>query len=127
MREIHDHKASPADNQLQVFALDEPGPGGANHEYEAWVPFGVEPGEDEAAVVYPIGFQTGPVSEEGVNGLTNETLLAIVADRLRGFQSGPFPCRENDIALARIEEAMMWLQKRTRDRMARGVEGTNER
>lgn len=55
-----------------------------------------------------------------------EALLAVVIDRLRGFQSGPYGCRENAVALTKIEEATMWLQKRTRDRMARGVEGTNK-
>jgi hypothetical protein len=51
-------------------------------------------------------------------------LLAIVIDRLRGFQSGDFKCRENTVALTHIETALMWLQKRTRDRSARGVEGS---
>lgn len=55
----------------------------------------------------------------------NEALLAIVEDRLQGFQSGQYACRENALALTKLQEAMMWLQKRTRDRMARGVEGSN--
>jgi hypothetical protein len=46
---------------------------------------------------------------------------------LLGFQSGEYACRENAIALTHIQDAMMWLQKRTRDRMARGVEGTNNK
>lgn len=54
----------------------------------------------------------------------NEALLAVLEDRLIGFQSGQYACRENAVALTKIQEAMMWLQKRTRDRMARGVEGT---
>jgi hypothetical protein len=44
---------------------------------------------------------------------------------MRGFQSGQFACRDNAVALTKLEEAMMWLQKRTRDRMSRGVEGVN--
>jgi hypothetical protein len=60
-----------------------------------------------------------------VNGVSNEALLAIVEDRLQGFQSGPFACRENAVALTKLQESMMWLQKRTRERMARNVEGTN--
>ena len=59
----------------------------------------------------------------GVNGLSNEALLAILIDRMHGFCEGPFPCRENSIARTHLEEAMMWLQKRTRDRVQRGVEG----
>lgn len=66
-----------------------------------------------------------------VNGcneqLEIEALLAVIIDRLQCFQAGPYACRENAIALTKLEEAMMWLQKRTRDRLARGVEGTHEK
>jgi hypothetical protein len=72
-------------------------------------------------------FQNGPISEKGVNGITQEVLLAIVADRLRSFQAGPFACRENALALTKIEEAQHWLQQRTLSRMRRGVEGTHEK
>ena len=74
-----------------------------------------------------IGFQNGPIQEAGTNGISNESLLAIVEDRLSGFQSGPFACRENALALTKLQESMMWLHKRTRDRVARGVEGTHEK
>lgn len=36
-----------------------------------------------------------------------------------------FKCRENACAITKIEEAEMWLQKRTAERKQRGVEGTN--
>jgi hypothetical protein len=55
--------------------------------------------------------------------LVYDPLIAIVIDRLRGFQSGPFSCRENALALTKMEEALHWLNARTRDRMERGVEG----
>ena len=73
-----------------------------------------------------ISFQNGPIGEVGVNGVSNEALLAVVEDRLLGFQSGPYACRDNAVALTKIQEAMMWLQKRTHERMARGVEGTHK-
>lgn len=31
------------------------------------------------------------------------------------------------LALTKMEEAKFWLQERTRDRMARGVEGTSQK
>lgn len=75
-----------------------------------------------------IKFQNGPISKpEDANGFSNEAFLAVLIDRMQGFQSGPFACRENAIALTHLETAMMWFQKRTRDRMARGVEGTHEK
>jgi hypothetical protein len=41
--------------------------------------------------------------------------------------AGPYACRENAIALTHIEEALMWLQRRTVARIKRGVEGTNQK
>lgn len=126
MRELHEHKINPANDTLKIEVTDQPGAGGANHHYRIT---GYTPVNDD--VVLPdetfIAFQNGPIAEVGVNGVTQEALLAIVADRLRSFQSGPYACRENALALTKIEEAQMWLQQRTRARMLRGVEGTHEK
>lgn len=73
-----------------------------------------------------ISFQNGPIKENGVNGCQNEDLIAIIIDRLEGFQNTEFKCRENAIAITKLEEALMWLEKRTANRIARGVEGTNK-
>jgi len=59
--------------------------------------------------------------------LSQEALLAVIIDRLQCFQAGPYKCRENAIALTHLEDAMHWLQHRTRERMARGVEGTMQK
>ena len=59
------------------------------------------------------------------NGTTNEEVLAVLIDRLR-FLGEKLPCRENAIAITRCEEALLWLNKRTADRQARGVEGTSK-
>jgi hypothetical protein len=37
-----------------------------------------------------------------------------------------FPCRENSCAITHFEEGLMWLEKRTRDRITRGVEGKQQ-
>ena len=57
------------------------------------------------------------------NGITQEALLAIVIDRLRSFQAGPFPTDENEDALIHCQEALNFLKLRTKKRLARGVEG----
>jgi hypothetical protein len=118
MRKLDDHKVNPANDTLTVAVLDEPGHGGACHEYEI-----SHPGLQSVR----ISFQNGPINADGngVNGLTHEVLLAIVADRLRGFQKGPYACKANACALTHIEEAQHWLQQRTLERMRRGVEGTH--
>jgi len=129
MREIRDHivEGDSANHQLKITVMDEPGAGGANHEYEidwsAGVPEGAKGHVKESTRV---SFQNGPIKEAGVNGATQEALLAIVIDRLRSFQTGPYGCRENAIALTHCEDALMWLQRRTRARIARGVEGTHQ-
>lgn len=118
MRIIDDHKGNPANDTLTVQVCDEPGSGGACHDYL------ISGGN---APTTRIQFQNGPISADGngVNGLTHEVLLAIVADRLRSFQKGPYSCKANACALTHIEEAQHWLQQRTIERMRRGVEGTH--
>jgi hypothetical protein len=133
MRKLTDHIVSGDQAvQLEIEVQDAPGAGGANHRYQI-TGFDTEsnPSEDsgylggtKSAVVL---FQNGPIKEVGVNGVTQEALLAIVIDRLRAFQAGPFACRENAIALTHFEEGLMWLQRRTVARIKRGVEGTNQK
>ena len=126
MHNITDHKINGLNEQIHISAMDDPGSGGAHHEY--WLnllspPGG--PGIGTIAAPTIIRFQNGPLLEVGINGFSNEALIAVVIDRMRGFQSGQFACRENALALTKLEEAVMWLHKRTRDRVARGVEGTH--
>jgi hypothetical protein len=109
----------------QVVCLDAAGQGGACHKYEVQPVLPLN-GSDDFSPFATVIFQNGPIKEFGVNGCHNEDLIAIVIDRLQGFQSGDFKCRENAIALTKLEEALMWLRKRTQDRIDRGVEGTNQ-
>lgn len=60
------------------------------------------------------------------DGTTNEELLAVLINRLN-YLNGKFPCRENSIAITKLDEALLWLNKRTADRIARNVEGTNNK
>ena len=133
MRTITEHQVNPANDVIEIVVNDAPGAGGANHRYEVT-------GFDTAnnpSVENPEGykhsysrlvllFQNGPIAEAGVNGITQEVLIAICIDRLRSFQAGPYACRENALALTKLEEAQHWLLHRTRARMNRGVEGTHE-
>jgi len=73
-----------------------------------------------------VDFQEGPIKECGVNGVHNEDLIAMVICRLEHFQKSEFSCRENAIAITKLEEALLWLRKRTMGREKRGVEGTNK-
>lgn len=92
----------------------------AGHNYDISLP-NVNPPENLIA----IRFQNGPVKEVGVNGITNEALLAVIVHRLQELNK-QFPCRENSLAITNIEQGLMWLEQRTKNRVARGVEGLNQ-
>lgn len=128
MRELTSHKVNGLNEALQIIVCDEPGQGGACHVYQIIDISKQSDTPDQAGTVLcDVSYQNGPIQEFGVNGISNEALLSIVEDRLASFQAGPFSCRENAVALTKVQEAMMWLQKRTLDRMRRGVEGTNQK
>lgn len=118
MRTVEYHKINPLNDTLNIRVMDAAGHGGASHVYRV-----DRESDNTGEQMAEIRFQNGPIAEHGVNGITQEILLAIVIDRLRSFQAGPFSSRENALALTKCEEALHWLQQRTLDRMRRGIEG----
>ena len=69
---------------------------------------------------------TKPASEGG--NILNAQWVDLVATGLEmlKFLNAKFPCRENAITITKLEEALMWQEKRTQDRINRGVEGQNK-
>lgn len=131
-RELTGHKVNPANDVLTIEVLDGPGSGGANHLYHiTGFNSGSNPSDPwtkrhgSPAVHSTVLFQNGPINEVGVNGVTHEALLAILIDRMEGFQAGPYASPDNQVALEAMRTAQIALQRRTRARMARGVEGTH--
>lgn len=122
MREIYKIVVDTSHKYTNVYASDYIGPGGAHHHYDI---VHKEEGKPDRFLA-TLNFQDGPIKEAGINGVMDENLIAIVIDRLQGFQTGDFKSQYNAIAITKLEEALMWLQKRTRDREARGVEGTHK-
>ncbi len=127
MRKLTDHivEGDACNHQVSVTVMDAPGQGGACHEY--LVDTDSIGGHGKSLHPTTIYFQNGPIKEFGINGLTQEVLIVIVMDRLRSFQAGPFACRANALALTHCENALYHLQTRTRERIARGVEGTTQK
>lgn len=66
--------------------------------------------------------QNGPIKEAGVNGCQVDEIINAAKIILEGLNKN-FPCRENAVAITKLDEAMMWLDKRKKDRIARDVEG----
>lgn len=103
--------------------------GNASHCYDimmATTPHGsLDP--DDCWTVGTMGFQHGPRDEPGSTpGITDAVLVAILLDRYRGFQAGPFACRENALVITKLEEALLWMQKRAMTRHRQGVLGKNQ-
>ena len=69
-----------------------------------------------------VSFQRGGVAVNGVNGITNEALLAILINRTKYLDSC-FACDENKRAIQHMEEALVNLEVRSARRIVRGVEG----
>lgn len=100
----------------------DPNAGGASHHYVVdYVQDGQSLGE-----VASVRFQHGPRDVPGSTpGILDTVLVAIVIDRLRDFQAGPFSSRENALALTKLEEALHWMHARAHARAKRGVLGQN--
>ena len=80
-----------------------------------------------------IEWQDGPLGRgadrKPASGAFVETILAAAKQRLEFYQTasnGKYACRENAMAITKLDEALMWLDKRTKDREDRGVEGEHK-
>ena len=69
--------------------------------------------------------QNGPIKEVGVNGCQIDTVIEAAKLILESLNK-EMPCRENTMAITKLDESLMWLYKRKQDRIKRQVEGKNE-
>lgn len=69
-----------------------------------------------------LSFQLGAVLDNGVNGITNEALLALLIHRTKMLDI-KFPCEENVLAITHMQNALLALEARTHRRILRNVEG----
>jgi hypothetical protein len=119
MRTITDHHDGHGLNESITIEADEPSNGGASHHYTY---------TNGNTMTGYIQFQQGPRNEPGSTpGVTEAVMLVSMIDRLRGFQSGPFACRENAIILTKLEECLHWTKARADARAKRGVLGKAEK
>lgn len=76
-----------------------------------------------------IRWQDGPLGRgedrKEPNGAFVETVLKAALQRIEHYQGTKFSCRENALAITKIEEALMWLNRRTQRREEENVEGTH--
>lgn len=86
------------------------------------LPF-TELADDVNSVTFTL--QWGPVKEKGVNGCQIDDVIRF-ARQFIDYHNRKFPCRENSLVITKLDEALLWLEERTRNRGLRGVEGTNQ-
>ena len=76
-----------------------------------------------------INWQEGPLGRgadrKEANGAFTEGVILAALQRLEFFQLSKFKCRENALAITKLEEALHWLQSRTQRRETQQVEGTH--
>lgn len=114
-------RAIPNNAPTNVAAIDarDPNAGNASHTY------GIQYGGPKDVV--KVQFQHGACGlADSTPGIFDDDLLAIVQDRMEGFQSGPFACAENQACLEAVRAAREALGSRVARRIAQGVLGANE-
>ena len=92
---------------------------------------GIPAGGTSTGMGIDIRWQNGPLAHASgkrsePNGAFVEGVIDAAIQRLQAYQETKFKCRENALAITKLEEAMHWLAHRTNDRTERGVEGTHE-
>ncbi len=122
VRELTGHKGGIVNDAISLKAMDDPDAGGACRMYYA-----AYQNSDNCGEVVAFKFQNGSPQTVGVNGITNEVLIAILIDRLEGFQSGPFACEENHEAIYSLNRAKDFLNFRTEKRNLAGIEGAHQK
>lgn len=80
-----------------------------------------------------IAWQDGPLGrgdeEKEPNGAFVEDVLVAALQRIEFYQEaagGRYACRQNALAITRIQEALFWCRDRREDREIRGVQGTHQ-
>lgn len=74
-----------------------------------------------------MSFCKGNKDDESVKrqeGFITETLLEVARLQLTAVNKGDLANRETSSAITKIDEALSWLNKRSRDRKKRGVQGS---
>ena len=102
------------------------------HPSERSFPFEITPNSPNYRPFIEVGegyvtfrMQRGPIQEHGVNGCQIDDLIKFCADTITVLNK-KFSCRENSLAITKLEEAWLWCQARKLDREARQVEGLDK-
>jgi hypothetical protein len=60
-------------------------------------------------------------------GVFTETLIQTAKEYLESVNVGPMSTRETSMVITKLDEALMWINKRAEDRKLRGVQATYQK
>lgn len=121
MARISYHKVNDTDNRLVITAEDNPGYSAAHHQYQISTPLLDDlPAAPRRRVLVNLQFQDGNPTQTGVNGISDEVLLAVFIHRMECLQAGPLACSEFYNARKMASLALENLHARTRERIHNG-------
>jgi len=60
-------------------------------------------------------------------GFFTETLIQVAKQYLESVNVGTLASRDTSMVITKLDEALMWIQKRAEDRKLRGVQGTYQK
>ena len=102
--------------------LDGPDYGGA-HDYQFQNTLGFNNGKAELHDSYQtLRFVMKKEDGTMMPGVQSEQVLIVLIDRHKKLNE-KFPSREGALAITKMEEALMWLERRKKERIDRGVMG----
>lgn len=126
LKEVNNHKVVHMDTLKEEFPEKFNESGSMNYE---WFEKEIRPHNhiyirhDKNSISFTI--QNGPIKENGHNGVQIDEVIETTKILLEAANK-KFPCRENAIAITKLDEALLWLMKRKNDRKKRGVEGLSK-
>jgi hypothetical protein len=120
-RRLTTHHDGHGLNEAITILSDPPDRSGAAHRYHLGI--ATTPNYTEQCGF--IQFQQGPRKVLGsIPGATEAAVLAVLIDRLEGFQAGPYACPENAEQLEHLRAALALTKARADRRAAAGTLGT---
>jgi hypothetical protein len=105
-RTVTKHQIDVFNQDLSIEVLSPP-----NRQTKATVDYLISNAVSGIELAY-IKFQEGDPAKVGINGISNEALIAIVLDRLKSFQDGPHNNKFNTEAMSLLEAALDVLEDR---------------
>ena len=124
VKEIKEAERPSILNQAITIMAEEPQDEGAPTLYRIQLRLPVKASSDSLEI--DLLFQRGAVGADGsnVNGISDESLMEVLINRLKAFQAGPWACETQAAALEHLKKALAALELRTTRRQEADVEGT---